>query len=58
MTESCKAITTEKQMRLEIQLIINRRLYEGNIIDRVTYETVMSEILKEIQKTKQHKGAD
>ena len=53
MTESCKEITTEKQMNLEIQLIINRRLYERNVIDKFTYETVANQILKEIKKTKE-----
>ena len=58
MAEPCRAITTEKEMHLEIQLIINRRLYERNVIDRLAYEKVMNGILKDIQKLKQQKGAD
>lgn len=54
MTENCKEILTEEQMYLEIQLIINRQLYDDNIIDRATYEMAANYILKEIQKiTKQ-----
>ena len=49
MVEKPKEILTKEQMHLEIQLIINRRLYEENIIDKFTYETVMNELLKAIK---------
>jgi len=43
---------TKEEMNLEIQLIINRRLHERNIIDNATYQTVMNVLLKSIQKIK------
>ena len=49
MSEKIKEISTKEKTHLEIQLIINRRLYERNIIDRFTYETVMNELLKAIK---------
>ena len=50
MAETCKKTLTKEQMHLEIQVIINRRLYERNIIDKFTYETVMNELLKAIER--------
>ena len=43
-----KSTLTIEKMQLETQQIINRRLYERNVIDKFTYETVMNGILKEI----------
>ena len=43
---------TKDGMNLEIQLIINRRLYDRNIINRVTYETAMNDLLKSLQMIK------
>lgn len=45
-------LTNEKKVNLELQLILNRRLHEKGVIDRVTYETVTNELLKSIQKIK------
>ena len=56
MSEKIKEIPTKEKMNLEIQLIINRRLYERNIIDRFTHEAVMNELLKAIKTAK--KGND
>ena len=52
MAEKALKILTKEQMNLEIQLLINRRLHERNIIDKATYETVMNELLKDIQAIK------
>ena len=49
---------TKEEMNLEIQLIVNRRLYERNIIDNATYQTAMNEILKSIQKIKSAERKD
>ena len=43
---------TKEKMNLEIQLIINRRLYERSVIDTATYQAAMNEILKSIQMIK------
>jgi len=43
---------TKEEINLEIKLIINRRLYDKNIIDRLTYETAMNELLKSLQTIK------
>jgi len=50
MAVKCKETLTKEQLHLEIQLIINRRLFERNIIDKFTYETVMKELLKAIER--------
>ena len=50
--ENRKNLTKDK-MNLEMQLIINKRLHERNIIDNVTYETISNEILRELQKVSQ-----
>ncbi|MDR2570716.1 MAG: hypothetical protein LBD23_10545 [Oscillospiraceae bacterium] len=41
-----------EEINIEMQLIINRRLYERNIIDRITYETAMNELLKSLKAIK------
>jgi hypothetical protein len=41
-----------EEINIEMQLIINRRIYERNIIDRLTYEMTMNELLKSLQKIK------
>jgi len=58
MVETRRDVTTENHLHLEIQLIINRRLYERNVIDTATYETAKNEILRELQKLNHPKGAD
>jgi hypothetical protein len=52
MQEKNAETLTRDKMQLEVQLIINRRLYEKDVIDRVTYETVTNELLKSIQTIK------
>lgn len=54
---SAKTLTKDK-MQLEIQQILNRRLYNKGIIDRVTYETVTNELLKAIQRVKPDRKGD
>jgi len=39
----------EEKIQLEIQQAINRRLYEKGVIDKVTYERAMNELLKSTQ---------
>jgi hypothetical protein len=47
-----ETLTNEKIINLEMQLILNRRLYEKGVIDRATYENVTNELLKLLQKIK------
>ena len=44
---------TKEEINLEIQLIINRRLYDRGIIDNATYKMAANEILKSIQMIKE-----
>jgi len=52
MSAKTAKILTNDKMQLEIQQILNRRLYDKGVIDRVTYETITNELLKAIQKIK------
>lgn len=45
-----KQIVSNKQVKLEIELILNRRLFQNNTINREVYENVQDELLKEINK--------
>ena len=45
-----RQITSNKHVKLEIELIINRRLFQSKVIDREIYENVQDELLKEINK--------
>ena len=45
-----RQITSNKQIKLEIESILNRKLYQNKIISRQTYEIVQNELLKEIEK--------
>lgn len=45
-----RQITSSKQIKLEIESILNRKLYQNKIISRQTYEIVQNELLKEIEK--------
>lgn len=45
-----KQIVSNKQIKLEIELILNRKLFQNNIINREVYEKVQDELLKEINK--------
>ncbi len=45
-----KQIVSNKQVELEIELILNRRLFQNNTINREVYENVQDELLKEINK--------
>ncbi len=45
-----KQIISNKQVKLEIELILNRKLFQNNIINREVYENVQDELLKEISK--------
>ena len=48
MKGTSKEKVTEDKMYLELQRIINQRLYDRNVIDRGTYEKVNRELLKQI----------
>ena len=45
-----KQIVSNKQVKLEIELILNRKLFQNKVIDREIYENVQEESLKEINK--------
>ena len=45
-----KQIVSNKQVKLEIELILNRKLFQNNMINRDVYENVQDELLKEISK--------
>ena len=45
-----KQIVSNKQVKLEIELILNRKLFQNNTINRGVYENVQDELLKEINK--------
>ena len=43
-------IASNKQVKLEIEMILNRKLFQNKVIDRQIYEEVRDELLKEINK--------
>lgn len=45
-----RQIISNKQIKLEIEIILNRKLFQNKIIDRETFEDVQDELLKEINK--------
>ncbi len=45
-----KQIVSNKQLKLEIEMILNRKLFQNKVIDREIYENVQEELLKEINK--------
>ena len=45
-----KQIVSNKHVKLEIELILNRKLFQNNVIEREIYEEVQDELLKEINK--------
>lgn len=45
-----KQIASNKQVKLEIEMILNRKLFQNKVIDRQIYEEVRDELLKEINK--------
>lgn len=46
-------IVSENQVKLEIECILNKRLFQSKVINRETYEEVQEELLKEINKEKE-----
>lgn len=48
-----KQIVSEKQVKLEIECILNKRLFQSKAIKRETYEEVQEELLKEIIKERE-----
>ena len=47
---SKKQITSNKQVKLEIEMILNKKLYQSKVINRNLYEAVQDDLLKEIKK--------
>lgn len=45
-----KQIVSNKQLKLEIEMILNRKLFQNKVINREKYENVQEELLKEINK--------
>lgn len=45
-----RQIISNKQVKLEIEVILNRKLFQNKVINRETYEDVQDELLKEINK--------
>lgn len=46
-------IVSNKQIKLEIEMILNRKLFQDKVINRETYEIVQDELLREIMKEKE-----
>ena len=45
-----KQIVSNKQVKLEIEMILNKKLFQSKVINRQIYEDVQDELLKEINK--------
>ena len=45
-----RQIASNKQIKLEIEMILNRKLFQNKVIDRQVYEDVQDELLREIKK--------
>lgn len=45
-----RQIISNKQVKLEIEVILNRKIFQSKVINRQTYEDVQDELLKEIKK--------
>ena len=45
-----KQIVSNKQVKLEIEMILNKKLFQSKVINRQIYENVQDELLKEIKK--------
>ena len=45
-----RQIASNKQVKLEIELILNKRMFQSKRINREIYENVREELLKEIKK--------
>ena len=45
-----REIVSNKQVKLEIELIINKKLFDSKVIGRDTYELVADELLRDIDK--------
>ena len=45
-----RQITSSRQVKLEIELILNKKLFQSKVINRETYEDVQDELLREINK--------
>lgn len=45
-----RQIVSNKHVKLEIEIILNRKLFQNKVIDRQIYENVQDELLREINK--------
>ena len=43
-----RQIASNKQVKLEIEMIINRKMFQNKVIERQVFEDVQNELLKEI----------
>ena len=50
MIDESKKLSSNQQVKLEIEVILNKKLYQNKVIDRETFEKVQDELLKEIKK--------
>lgn len=48
-----KQIVSENQVKLEIECILNKRLFQSKVINTETYEDVQEELLKEINRERE-----
>ena len=48
-----KQIVSKNQVKLEIECILNKRLFQSKVINRETYEEIQEELFKEINKEKE-----
>ena len=45
-----RQIVSNKQVKLEIEVILNRKLFQNKVINRDVYDDVQDELLKEINR--------
>ena len=51
-----RQIVSNKQVKLEIEVILNRKLFQNKIINRDVYDDVQDELLKEINREMENYG--
>ena len=51
-----RQIVSNKQVKLEIEVILNRKLFQNKVINRDVYDDVQDELLKEINREMENYG--
>ena len=51
-----RQIVSNKQVKLEIEVILNRKLFQNKVINRDVYDDVQNELLKEINREMENYG--